>query len=532
MRALCVSGPDIVPTLSMPGDATTLPLGRGAGDASAGGGAGWRSRRRTAADARTDAGVLVGRASLAAIVAISLFVVLVAANRPSLLTPTTQTGFFPHWMAGPLGGLLPGFTNSGTTLKYLFTGAIVAMYLSYLVALKHARRLPARWLVAAIVAAHAIYLLSPPLALTDVFNYINYGRMEVVHNLNPYTTIPILEPHSDPSFFLSNWHELLSPYGPLFTLLTFAVVPLGVGGSFWALKTLLVLTSLATILLVWKCALLLKRDPLTAIALVGLNPIVLVWGLGGDHNDFLMVFFIMLGFYLLLLAHARERGAAMGAAGALRGWLLPLSLLDLGAGSAFVVAIGLKASAAVLVPVVLAALLRVPRALVQVVLGMLVGGAVVAAASLLAFGLHIPDLSTQSELVTSESIPNLIGLALGSGGENALLREIVTLALVTSVAWCSWLAWRWRDALTASGWASVALLVTLSWVLPWYVLWVLPLAALSSSRRLRTVALVFGAYLIITWAPASAVLWDALDFHPEQTALGRLHHRYVKELLN
>jgi hypothetical protein len=428
------------------------------------------------------------------------------------------------------------------------------MYLSYLLALKHARRLPARWVVAAILAAHVVYLLSPPLALTDVFNYINYGRMEVVHNLNPYTTIPILEPHSDPSFFLSNWHELLSPYGPLFTMLTFAVVPLGVGGSFWALKTLLVLLSLATIFLVWKCALLLKRDPLTAIALVGLNPIVLVWGLGGDHNDFLMVFFIMLGFYLLLLSHARARGAGgaadgtlaaaqiggvgetpravAGASGALRGWLLPLSLLEVSAGGAFVIAIGLKASAAVLIPVVLAALARVPRALVQLVLGMLVGGAVVAAASLLAFGLHIPDLSTQSELVTSESIPNLIGLAFGSGGENTLVRDVVTLALVASVAWCSWLAWRRRDALTASGWASVALLVTLSWVLPWYVLWVLPLAALSSSRRLRTVALVLGAYLIITWAPASAVLWDALNFHPEKTALGRLHQRYVKELLD
>jgi hypothetical protein len=538
----------------MPGDATTLPLGRSAGDAPSGSGSSWLSRRRSATHARTDTGVLVGRVSLAAIVAISLFIVLLAANRPSAITPTTQTGFFPGWMAGPLGGLLPGFTNNGTTIKFLFTGAIVAMYLSYLLALKHARRLPARWVVAAILAAHVVYLLSPPLALTDVFNYINYGRMEVVHNLNPYTTIPILEPHSDPSFFLSNWHELLSPYGPLFTMLTFAVVPLGVGGSFWALKTLLVLLSLATIFLVWKCALLLKRDPLTAIALVGLNPIVLVWGLGGDHNDFLMVFFIMLGFYLLLLSHARARGASgaadgtlaaaqiggvgenpravAGAPGALRGWLLPLSLLEVSAGGAFVIAIGLKASAAVLIPVVLAALARVPRALVQLVLGMLVGGAVVAAASLLAFGLHIPDLSTQSELVTSESIPNLIGLALGSGGENTLVRDVVTLALVASVAWCSWLAWRRRDALTASGWASVALLVTLSWVLPWYVLWVLPLAALSSSRRLRTVALVLGAYLIITWAPASAVLWGALNFHPEKTALGRLHQRYVKELLD
>ena len=464
-------------------------------------------------------------------------------------------------MAGPLGGMLPGFTNSGTTLKYLFTGAIVAMYLSYLLVLKYVPRLPARWVIATILAAHAIYLLSPPLALTDLFNYINYGRMEVVHNLNPYTTIPVLEPHTDPSFLLSNWHELLSPYGPLFTLVTFAVVPLGVGGSFWALKALLLLSSLATILLVWRSAVLLKRDPRAAIALVGLNPIVLVWGLGGDHNDFLMLFFIMLGFYLLLVARTRAQGtsdgiatvdatsartataeqiagpgenprAGTGTSGGLRGWLLPLSMLDFGAGGAFVIAIGLKASAAVLVPVVLAWLLRARRALVQFVLGMLATAVLVAAASLLAFGLHIPDLSTQSELVTSESIPNLIGLLFGAGGENELVRGVMSLVLVASVAWCSWFAWSRRDMLTAAGWASVALIVTLSWVLPWYVLWILPLAALSRSRRLRVVALVLGAFLIITWAPASAVLWDALDFHPENTALGRLHHRYVKELLN
>jgi hypothetical protein len=560
-RPLGVSGPDIVRRLSMPGDATTIPIGRAAGDAPTAGVSSWPWRRHDATHARADAGMITGALSLGAILAISAFVVLVAANRPSLIAPTTHIGFFPGWMAGPLGGMLPGFTNSGTTLKYLFTAAIVVMYVSYLLVLKYVPRLPARWVVVTILAVHAIYLLSPPLALTDLFNYINYGRMEVVHNLNPYTTIPILEPHNDPSFLLSNWHELLSPYGPLFTMVTFAVVPLGVGGSFWALKTLLLLASLATILLVWRSALLLKRDPRAAVALVGLNPIVLVWGLGGDHNDFLMLFFIMLGFYLLLLARARTRasseaagaakgvpastlsaaqiggpgenpGAGRGAAGRLLGWVLPLSMLDFGAGGVFVIAIGLKASAAVLVPVVLASLLRARRALVQVVLGMLVTGVVVAAASLLAFGLHIPDLSTQSELVTSESIPNMIGLALGSGGETELLHGLITIALVASVAWCSWIGWRSGDALTASGWASVALLVTLSWVLPWYVLWILPLAALSRSRRLRAVALVLGAYLIITWAPASAVLWDALNFHPEKTSLGRLHQRYVKELLN
>ena len=551
----------------MPADATTVPLGGAVPVERRRGPRGWRQRGATGELTGAREGVLSGALALVAIVALSLLLVLVAANRPSVLSPTTHTGYFPHWMAGPLGGLLPGFTNNGTMLKLLFTGAVLLMYGGYVVAFKRAPLLPARWLIVAIVVIHAIFLLSPPLALTDLFNYINYGRMEVVHNLNPYTSIPILEPHNDPSYLLSNWHELLSPYGPLFTLLTFVVVPLGVAGSFWALKLILVATSLGTILLVWRCARLLGRDPRAAVAFVGLNPVVLIWGLGGDHNDFLMMFFIILGFYLLLLASVRSGAGATHHTGTfdlpgtvarlrrvslaqVRAWLAPLEALEMGAGAALVTAVAIKASGAVLVPVVLAGLLRRSRTLVQVLLGMIAASIVLGAASLLAFGLHIPSLSTQGSVVTSESVPNLVGLAIGLGGESTGLRVLFSGVLVALVLWCCWTAWRGRRlpvapgatadmedggiarAIVASGWASVALLVTLSWVLPWYVLWVLPLAALSTSRRLRTAALVLGVYLIVAWAPASSLLWKALDFYPEKTPLGRLHQRAVKELLN
>ncbi len=204
----------------------------------------------------------------------------------------------------------------------------------------------------------------------------------------------------------------------------------------------------------------------------------------------------------------------------------------MGAGAAFVMATGLKASGGVLIPVVLAGLLRAPRALLQLLLGMLVAAAVVGGASLLAFGLHIPDLGTQSRVVTNESVPNLIGLALGEGGQSESLHKVMSAVLALAIALCCVQAWRRRDALTACGWVSVALLVTLGWVLPWYVLWALPFAALSSSRRLRVAVLVFGAYMILAWSPASGLLWNQIGFHPEKTPLGRLHQRYVKELLN
>ena len=97
-----------------------------------------------------------------------------------------------------------------------------------------------------------------------------------------------------------------------------------------------------------------------------------------------------------------------------------------------------------------------------------------------------PTSSTQSHLVTSVSVPNLIGLALGAGrGDRIAARAAERRADRRRAGAVLARPGGGTDSITACGWASVALLVTLSWVLPWYVLWVLPLAALSSSRRLR-----------------------------------------------
>jgi hypothetical protein len=529
----------------------------------------WRAARtpRAAAHPRERAETAIAIAALGIILLCAAVVVLGAADRPSFLSAPSHVGFFPHWLAGPLGGLWPSFTRNPAMLKSLLTGAIVVMYVAYLVGLKYIPLLRGRWAIATVLAAHAIFFLAPPLSLTDVFNYINYGRMGMVDHLNPYTTIPALEPHNNPSFDLSNWHGLLSPYGPTFTLITYAVVPLGIAGSLWTLKLLMMSASLATLLLVWKCARLLGRDPVAAIVLVGLNPIVLMWGLGGVHNDFLTVFFIVLGFYLLLrggveevvgglrresprplppslaaqpvaqsaggpaarapFEHARPTRAAR-----LRAGLAALAPLDIAAGAAFVTAMSLKASAGILIPVVLAALLRAPRRLLAVLLGMVLAGLALGACSLLAFGPHLPDLGTQGRLVISVSLPNLLGLALGQGGETDMMRTLLSVALVASVLASGFLAWRWRDSLTASGWATIALLVTLAWVLPWYILWALPMAALSRSRKLRVATLILGAYLILTWMPLATAMDSALGFHPSKTPLGELHQRYVKELLN
>jgi hypothetical protein len=521
----------------MPTDATSITLRERISDPGAAAEIGLRRTPLAPQRARLAAWMGVhalGLLCIAAIVLCSLLVVIVAAAGPSIVSATTRSDFFPGWMAGPLSGLGSGLALGTTALKVCFTAAVAVMYACYALGMRRIAGLGARWVIGAILAVQLIFLLSPPLTLTDVFNYINYARMDVVHNLNPYATLPALEPHNDPAFALSNWHDLLSPYGPLFTIMTFAVASFSVAASFWAAKGALALLSLAMLALVWKCARLLHRDPIEAIAFAGLNPIVLIWGLGGDHNDVFMVFFVLLAYWLLLRCPDARSGVmrADGASARIRSWLMPLAAGEIAAGAALAAAVFVKASGAIVVPVVLAALIKTPRRLLASIVGGLAAALLLAAISYLVFGSHVPSDITQGSIVTGLSMPNLLGMALGLGGETAPLRGAVGLVLVGAVIACCVLAYRRREIITPSGWATMALLLTLGWVLPWYVLWVLPFAALSSSRRLRLAVMAFGVYLILVWAPIAPEWNGAIGLHPDQTSVGQQHQRIVRQLLN
>ena len=62
------------------------------------------------------------------------------------------------------------------------------------------------------------------------------------------------------------------------------------------------------------------------------------------------------------------------------------------------------------------------------------------------------------------------------------------------VGLCVWLLWRvWHgrtDWIDAGGWTALGLLATASSLLPWYVAWLLPLAALAVDPRLWRLAIV------------------------------------------
>jgi hypothetical protein len=155
-----------------------------------------------------------------------------------------------------------------------------------------------------------------------------------------------------------------------------------------------------------------------------------------------------------------------------------------------------------------------------------------AAVSLAAFGFHGPGLDTQSSLVTPLSPPNLLGLALGQGGATAPVRALVTVALVGTVGWLLVRTARGYDWLAAAGWATLALVLSLSWEMPWYVLWPLPLAAVSSSVRLRRATLALTVFLFLTMAPVTGyVINDVCHCSPAATETGKRNAAEIQRFL-
>lgn len=441
-----------------------------------------------------------GSIALWGLVIACLAVVIVASAVPTNLVQTSAV-LFPDWMAGPLHGLFYGplhelIGKSGgfsADFSYAFSGLFVLMLLAYAVVLASARTLSMRAIALAIAFMYLVILLSPQLELSDLFNYLGYARLGALHGLNPYTHV-IGDEHWDPVALFATWHHWSSPYGQLFTLLTYPMGGLPLSSAYWLTKLLMVAFSGGLVVLVWQCARQLGHDPRFAVLFVAVNPIVLIYEIGGFHNDPVMLVPMMASISLLLAGRYRWAGAALA------------------------VAIAVKFTAVLLVPFLLIAAWRRRRSL-EVVIGVVLAGIPLVAASVAAFGFALPNAADQSTIVTPLSVVNLVGVILPLGGATPALEIATKVVLVLVVAGLLVAGWRRGrpDWLTGAGWASLALLCCMSWLMPWYVIWALPLAALSTSPRLRRWTLAFTAFAALTFLPVMGTILSDLNVNPMRT---------------
>jgi hypothetical protein len=461
--------------------------------------------RLTLPRVRIVAGPLAGRIALVSIVLGVLAVVAFATSGPSVLVPRSDQ-VFPGWESGPLHALFSWLPTHQLTLAYGLSVLLVLMGVAYGVVLAASRALSTRAIVVTVIAIHLLLLLSPPLQLTDVFNYIGYSRLGALHHLNPYSHVIGAEAH-DPIFRFATWHNLHSPYGPLFTAATYLLPISSLSVSYWLLKTITVLGSLSFLGLLWLCAVHLRRDPRIVLALVALNPIYIIYAVGGFHNDFFMLVPATAAI-ALLTAPVKDGGETR--------WR------DLGAGAVLMLAVAVKFTAILLLPFLLLAV-GSRRRRVRILAGAALGALPLVAMSLAVFGLSLPNLQDQSTLLTDFSIPNVVGLALHVGGGTPVLLRIADAAVVVTVVVLVARGFGDHprgDWISRAGWATLALIASLAWLMPWYLIWVLPLAALGSSRALRRAMLALTAFLIVTFIPATGIYLSNHGIDPMATSAG------------
>jgi Glycosyltransferase family 87 len=425
----------------------------------------------------------IGRLGLAGMLVTGLLVALGAADTHNLLPQTLRVGI-------GLVGLAGSFGSTGINLGSVgLTAVMVVMFASYFATVAVADRLSPLLVLGVIAALNALILLAPPLVSTDVFSYQFYGRLGELYHANPYVTGPFAL-HYDPLYPLigSKWVYAPTVYGPVFTAISYLLAPLTIAANVFAYKALAALSSLAIVALVWNGARLRGVDQVKAAALVGLNPLIVVYGVGGAHNDLLMLAPALAGVVFLLQGRGRLGGASIVGAAAIKvtaGLLLPFALADARGG-----------------------LRRTCRR--DILIGAGVAFAAAAAFAFALFGTGPLHLAATIETVQSngnwQSIPNFIGTRLGLGTVGHPVELVLSGMFAVALCWLLWRVWLGRlDWIAGAGWAALALLVTAASLLPWYAAWLMPLAALGRDRRLWKASLVvtavMGTFQILSYIP-------------------------------
>jgi hypothetical protein len=414
---------------------------------------------------------VLGLTALVAVLGGSVYLALGAAGGSYLLElPTTAR---PGWVTGPLASI----AGHGSWLapSQLSVGLIVIVA-GYVVALACAGSISTRLALGTVVLANLAFTLGPTIVSTDVFGYIAYGRELALHGLDPYVSPPAALVHDSILRFVY-WQHQPSPYGPLFS---FGSAPLGfvsAAAALWVYKLAAGAAAVAIALTAASIARERGLDPARAAIFVGLNPAVLFYAVSGAHNDLLAICLVVIGLALVLRGmEGRGAGAAV-------------------AGAAIKLTVGLA------LPFIIVAARRRGRAargaaLVTVVIGV---------PTLVLFGSHFFDqlhrIATDPLFDTLFSGPDRLATALGTHITPAI-RTFATAAAGLIALAAVLAAWRGADAITAAGWAFLALIASIASFAPWYLVWLLPFAALGRSRRLRVATVLLTLYVMAAHVPA------------------------------
>jgi alpha-1,6-mannosyltransferase len=374
-----------------------------------------------------------------------------------------------------------------------YLGAFAVLFALQYVAYRIVRARPEVAPLDLIVAGQIIFGILQvwiyPVAALDLYDYLMYGRIVLVYQGNPFFQPPSAFP--DQLVGYSPWPNERSVYGPVWQLLS--LIPTAIAGESMlrgivTFKVLGLLAFVCCTLVIWQ---LLKRlAPALAPAgalLFAWNPLLQFELVGNGHNDVVMVLFVLLAIWALI---AERR-------------LLVLPLLAL--------AVLTKLLAVALGPIFLYALLRGRRPLREKLRVIVAGGAISLALAVASYAPFWGGLDTLYFLSRGNwftaSLPTMLREVLRQWypfeEAGRLAATLVGLGYAAFMVVRIWLLWRTerRETTAEDDWLPwlgaahdltfVYLAFATLWWQPWYLVWLVALAALLPSRVIHERALLF-----------------------------------------
>ena len=224
--------------------------------------------------------------------------------------------------------------------------------------------------------------------------------------------------------------------------------------------------------------------PRALVVSCGLCPATLVHVVAGAHNEALTMLLVFAG--IAVAVGGRQYAGGL--------------IATLGAG--------VKASALVPLPFMLAA----AREKRKMLAGMATAAVAAPLLALAVFGTEALNglnlLSSNQDRTSRYSLPQVTVDALGRAFEFDhaatidIVRTLYLLALAVAVSWLLWRSWRQPETWIANaGWATLGVLLATAWLVPWYMLWLLPFTALARGRKLTVATIVFAGYTMAIAIP-------------------------------
>jgi hypothetical protein len=335
----------------------------------------------------------------------------------------------------------------------------------------------------------AVAVMQPPTESHDVWSYVMIGRTVTVHHTNPYEH-PSSAFRTDPFRLRVDpvWRHARSIYGPVFVGMAAGTVKLAGDSPYRSRIVFQSLAALAVAISLLVIDRATRGDP-RAIAFIGLNLLVVVTTVNNAHND-AYVGLAALGAVLLARKRPIVAGALLGLAALVKiAAVLPAVVLGLWlwregarrAGVALVGAAGLLTAAgyafagSASVSVLSSARDRMNRG-----------------------ALWYPLRELLAHLHAG-SHPRSFALAHGRELYGPRLASLSTLAVVALAIWIAVRARRDAPVIVAA--AVIAYTVLGAYILPWYMVWGLPVLALVWRTRMAWLAVGLAMVLELAYVP-------------------------------